>query len=86
MFGSIPAQGFYLRHVKNLEMSHVEIAPVAPDARPSFVLEGVERGDFLAMTAPPKPAFAFHHSSDIRIHLSRAAADTVLETADGQTA
>ena len=86
MFGGMPAQGFYLRHVKNLEMSHVEVAPIAPDARPSFVLEGVERGDFIAMTAPPKPAFAFHHSSDIRIHLSRAAADTVLATADGQTA
>jgi polygalacturonase len=87
MFGSIPAQGFYLRHIKNLEMSHVEIAPMAPDARPSFVLEGVERGDFLAATAPTTPpAFAFHHSKDIRIHLSRAAQDTVLPVADGQTA
>ena len=86
MFGPMPAQGFYLRHIKNLEMSHVEIAPQAPDARPSFVLEGVERADFLACTAPPGPAFAFHHSQDIRIHLSRAAADTVLATADGGTA
>ena len=86
MFGPMPAQGFYLRHIKNLEMSHVEIAPQAPDARPSFVLEGVERGDFLACTAPTGPAFAFHHSQDIRIHLSRAAADTVLATADGGTA
>jgi hypothetical protein len=86
MFGGMPAQGFYLRHIRNLEMSHVEIAPMAPDARPSFVLDGVDRGDFLAMTAPKGPAFAFHHSSDIRIHLSRAAADTVLATADNQTA
>jgi len=86
MFGPMPAQGFYLRHIKNLEMSHVEIAPMAPDARPSFVLEGVDRGDFLAATAPTGPAFVFRHSTDIRIHLSRAAADTVLATADGQTA
>ncbi len=87
MFGQMPAQGFYLRHVKNLEMSHVEIAPMAVDARPSFVLEGVERGDFLAATAPTNvPAFVFRHSQDIRIHLSRAAKDTVLETADNQTA
>ena len=68
------------------ELSYVEIAPMAPDARPSFVLEGVERADFLACTAPTGPAFAFHHSQDIRIHLSRAAADTVLATADGGTA
>ncbi len=86
MFGGMPAQGFYLRHIKNLEMSHVEIAPIAPDARPSFVLEGVERSDFIAMTSPTGPAFAFHHSKDVRIHLSRAAADTVLAEADGQTA
>jgi polygalacturonase len=86
MFGPMPAQGFYLRHVRNLEMSHVEIAPMAPDARPSFVLEGVDRGDFIAMTAPKGPAFAFHHSTDIRVLMSRAASDTVLATADGQTA
>ncbi len=84
MFGNIPAQGFFLRHVKNLEMSHVEIAPVASDARPSFYLEGVERADFLAITAPARPAFALHHVSDLRIHLSRAAQDTMLTTADGQ--
>jgi hypothetical protein len=38
------------------------------------------------MTAPATPAkqFAFHHSKDVRIHLSRAAADTVLAEADGK--
>jgi len=86
MFGPMPAQGFYLRHIRNLEMSHVEIAPMAPDARPSFVLDGVDRADFLAATAPTGPAFVFHRSTDVRVHLSRAAADTVLATADGQTA
>ena len=86
MFGGMPAQGFYLRHIRNLEMSHVEIAPMKPDARPSFVTEGVERADFLAMTAPTGPAFSFHHSSDVRIGFSRAAKDTVLATADGVTA
>jgi polygalacturonase len=87
MFGGMPAQGFYLRHIRNLEMSHVEVASIAPDARPAFVLEGVERGDFFAITAPGvKLAFAFHHSKDLRIASSRAAADLVLEEADSRTA
>jgi len=86
MFGNIPAQGFYLRHIKNLEMSHVEVAPVAADARPSIYTDGVERADFLAITGPTPGAFSFHRSKDVRIHLSRAAADTVLADADDKTA
>src|SRR5262249_35891163 len=35
-FGDIPAHGFFIRHVKNLEMSNIEIAPMKPDARPAF--------------------------------------------------
>ena len=85
MFGPMPAGGFYLRHVKNLEMSHVEIAPMTPDARPSFVLEDVERADFLAITAPTQPqAFALRQVKDLRVNLSRAAKDTRLPSADGQ--
>ena len=59
MFGPMPAQGFFLRHLRNLELSHVEIAPMTKDERPSFVLQNVERADFLAITAPTVPqAFA----------------------------
>ena len=85
MFGSMPAQGFFLRHLKNLEMSHVEIAPMASDARPSFVLVDVNRADFLAVTAPTTPAaFEFRSAGDVRVSLSRAAHDAVLATAVNQ--
>ncbi len=85
MFGPMPAQGFFLRHLRNLEMSHVEIAPMANDGRPSFVLEDVNRADFLAITAPTAPAaFDLRSARDVRIHLSRAARDTQLETASNQ--
>ncbi len=33
-FGPTPSSGFFLRHMKNLEMSHVEIANSSADARP----------------------------------------------------
>jgi polygalacturonase len=86
MFGPMPAQGFYLRHLRNLEMSHVEVAPAAPDPRPSFVLQNVTRADFIAVTAPTgQPAFSLNQVTDLRILLSRAAPDTILATADSKT-
>lgn len=85
MFGPMPAGGFFLRHVRNLEMSHVEVAPMKADARPSFVLEDVERADFFAITAPTSPAaFDFRHAKDVRVGWSRAAKDVTLAEASGK--
>jgi polygalacturonase len=81
-----PSQGFFLRHINNLEMSHVEIAPASNDARPSFYLDDVNRVDFLAVTAPTSPpAFALKKATDLRIAFSRAAKDTQIATANDQT-
>ena len=77
MLGPLPAYGFYFRHLNRLEMSHVEVAPVAPDARPAIYLDDVHRADFIAITAPSTPpAFSFNKSTDIRVLLSRAAPDS----------
>jgi polygalacturonase len=78
MFGPMPASGFFMRHMRNVEMSHVEIANTTPDARPAFYLTGVERADFFAVTAPrgTDGAFALHGVKDLRIGWSRAAEDT----------
>jgi polygalacturonase len=84
MFGSMPAGGFFLRHVRNLEMSHVEVMSMSNDARPSFVLEDVTRADFFAVTAPTPNAFELRHAKDMRIGWSRAAKDAVIESAAGQ--
>jgi polygalacturonase len=77
MFGPMPASGFFLRHMQNLEMSHVEIANATPDARPAFHLNGVERADFFAITAPRAAdgVFSLNNVKDLRIGWSRAAAD-----------
>lgn len=83
MFGPMPSQGFYLRHIRNLEMSHVEVRPARSDARPSFYLEDVTRADFLAVTAPTEhPAFRLNKVTDLRIALSRAAKDSQIDSAD----
>jgi polygalacturonase len=86
MFGPMPAGGFFFRHVRNLELSHVEVAPMNADPRPSFYLQDVTRADFIAVTAPTSPAaFSLNKVADLRIALSRAAKDTQLATADGQS-
>ena len=48
MFGPMPANGFFFRHMRGLEVSHTEIRPLAGDARPAFQLEDVTRADFFA--------------------------------------
>jgi polygalacturonase len=83
-FGPTPSKGLFIRHLKNLEMSHVEIASSAPDPRPALWLEDVHRADFFAITAPPQPNFALRDVSDLRIFWSRAAKDTNLATATEQ--
>jgi len=76
MLGTLPAHGFYLRHVNRLEMSHVEVYPSTPDARPCIYTDDVHRADFFAITAPTTPpAFSINNSTDIRILMSRAAPD-----------
>jgi polygalacturonase len=84
-FGPTPANGFFIRHLKNLEMSHVEIAPAIADPRPALWLEDVRRADFFAVTAPPQPNFALRNVSDLRILWSRAAKDTTLASVTNQT-
>ena len=82
MFGPMPAQGFYLRHIRNLEMSHIEVRSLEADGRPAFHLEDVHRADFLAATAPSAPAFYFNQVTDLRIAFSRAAKDMQLASAN----
>jgi len=56
MFGTMPSQGFYIRHVNNIELSGVEIAAMAEDARPAFVLQNVEGADFFHIKSPASSA------------------------------
>ena len=84
-FGQTSSHGFFIRHLKHLEMSHVEVAPINPDPRPAFWLEDVHRADFFAITAPAQPNFALRNVSELRILWSHAAKDTSLEQVTSQT-
>jgi polygalacturonase len=45
MFGQVPAYGFYIRHVKGIELSGVKLSYEKPDLRPAVVLEDVKEFD-----------------------------------------
>ena len=85
-FGVTPSTGLFLRHIRNLEMSHVEIANRTADARPPFYLGSVDRADLFAITGPRVSGGAILLSDvkDLRIGWSRAAADTTIETIDSK--
>ena len=46
MFGAIPAYGFYIRHVKGIEMDNVQVSYLKEDLRPAFILDDVKNAEF----------------------------------------
>ena len=83
-FGVTPSTGFFLRHIRNLEMSHVEIANRAADARPPFYLGAVDRADLFAITGlrAAGGAIRLNDVKDLRVGWSRAATDVTLASVD----
>jgi polygalacturonase len=57
MFGDLPAKGVFARHVRNLDLSHIELTTDAPDARPAFWLADVDGAEVFDARIPPGPAF-----------------------------
>jgi polygalacturonase len=83
MFGPLPAYGFYIRHVKGLEMSHVECEPMQEDARPAYVFHDVHNVDLLRLKAKVTagtPTIAITDASNFNLDLSRPLPEKHLET------
>ena len=75
-FGPMPSQGFFLRHVENIELSGIEIAAISDDARPSFVLQNVEGADFFHIRTPlHSPVIVTRDSKGVEARWVRGVAD-----------
>jgi len=88
MFGDIPANGFYVRNVKNIEFSNIEIAWSQADARPVFSLNNVNGAEFFRIKTPKNieaPVFALNKVDDFKVMASRNVKDVELETVDQKT-
>jgi polygalacturonase len=51
MFGDSPSYGFFIRHVKGIELNNIQITPLKPDERPPFVLEDVKNVELYRVKA-----------------------------------
>jgi polygalacturonase len=70
MFGNLPATGLFVRHVRNLEVSNLEVMTEAADARPAFWLMDVDGADFFRVKVPRQsaaPAFNLNDVTDFRV-------------------
>ena len=78
-FGEMPAYGFFIRHVKGMEMSDVEVSYLKDEARSAFILSdvrGVELRHIKAQHAPNIPMFILKDVEEFSILQSQPLADT----------
>jgi polygalacturonase len=89
MFGTTPSHGFFVRHVRGLEMNGIKIISQEPDARPAFVLDDVRGADFFQIKAahprtPGVPVFSLKNVQDFSVFRSKPVADTEIESVQKQ--
>jgi polygalacturonase len=85
MFGDLPPTGLFVRHVRNLEVSNLEVMTEAADARPAFWLMDVDGADFFRVKVPRKsaaPAFNLNDVKEFRVFGSKYLKDAVYEQSD----
>jgi len=73
MFGEMPAYGFFIRHVKGLQLRDVEVSYLREDMRPAFWLNDVIGVDFLHVKgqhAADVPTFLLKSVSDLSANQS----------------
>lgn len=82
MFGELPAYGFFIRHVKGLQLRDVETNYLKEDLRPAFWLNDVNGVEFLHIKAEHSSGgsiFDLRNVTDFSTHQCWPLADTRLE-------
>jgi hypothetical protein len=85
MFGTTPAHGFFVRHVRGLEMQAVKIECPNGDARPVFVLEDVQDATFGRMKVPVTagvPTFVLNQVKEFSVFRSKPVPDIEIAAAE----
>jgi polygalacturonase len=87
MFGEIPAYGFFIRHVRGLEMSGINVSYLKDDARAPFVISDAKSLEFRNLKAQRGsgvPAFILKDVNDFSIRDSYPLTDVRLLSAKQQ--
>jgi len=87
MFGELPSYGFFIRHVKGLQMRDVEVSYLTPDLRPAFWLNDVRGVEFIHVKAQREadvPTFVMRDVSGFSVQQSWPLPDQRLERVEGR--
>ncbi|HEX6716135.1 MAG TPA: glycosyl hydrolase family 28-related protein [Pyrinomonadaceae bacterium] len=87
MFGELPAYGFFIRHIKGLQMRDVEVSYLSRDLRPAFWLNDVSGVEFIHIKAQREadvPTFILKNVSDFSIQQSSPLSDQRIERIEGR--
>ncbi|WP_242695869.1 rhamnogalacturonidase [Desertivirga brevis] len=77
-FGVIPAYGFFIRHVKNIQMDNVEVSFLGKETRPAIVLDdidNIELNNVEAQKAPGAPRLVLKNVTEFTSSLSKSIPD-----------
>jgi polygalacturonase len=77
--GTMPSWGLFARHVKNLDVSHVELRVAKEDLRPVIHLDNVAEATFDAVKFPHAanvPTFVLKNVAGFAVHNSRGLPET----------
>lgn len=87
MFGELPAYGFFIRHVKGLQMNDVQVSFMKEDLRPAFWMNQVKGAEFYrvrAQRAANVPTFAMKNVEDFILQQSWPLSDTRIDRAESK--
>jgi polygalacturonase len=87
MFGEIPAYGFFIRHVKGIELNDVQVSYLKEDLRPAIVAEsvqGMQLNHLQAQHAAGIPSIVLNNVEDFAIRQSPSIPDATLKVAKHQ--
>jgi polygalacturonase len=88
MFGDLPATGLFVRHVRNLDVSNLEVMTATADARPAFWLMDVDGADFFRVKVPRMsiaPAFRLQNVNDFRVFGGKYLKDAIYDRSDDRS-
>ncbi|MEJ2648101.1 MAG: right-handed parallel beta-helix repeat-containing protein, partial [Sedimentisphaerales bacterium] len=84
-FGLIPAYGFFIRHVKGIELSNIDIGYEDEDFRPAFILDDVTEAEFRNVESQrPEdvPSFVLKNVKDFSTFQCKPVSDTQLDNVE----
>ncbi|HET6975802.1 MAG TPA: glycoside hydrolase family 28 protein [Pyrinomonadaceae bacterium] len=87
MFGDLPSYGFFVRHVKGLQMRDVEVSYLSSDLRPAFWLHDVKGVEFIHVKAQREsdlPVFVLKDVSDFSLQQSWPLQDQRIGRVEGR--